>query len=445
MLKFLSKIDNNFKEILKNSIIAFFLKVLGIINGYIFSFLVIKTLGAKAWGVFTIFVALLQIASILGRLGFDTLILRYTAKYINKNKPAILAVIYKKTFNIIIISSTFISILIYLLSPILSNKIFHNSYLTYPFHIVSLILIPYTLLLFHSEGIRGLKKIKEYMFLQQSGLFIISILIFYILLLFIDNKLILPIISYSFSIILLSLISIYIWYKYTKINFVFYKNSRYIQISYKYLFINGLPILFASSLTFFMNWIDIIMLGMFRTVQEVGIYNIILKVAMIISLPLTAINTILAPKFAEYWDKRDKKNFLKLAQRSTKLIFWTTLPVLILFLLFHNKILNLFGEDFQKGNIALLILLLGQFINAASGSVGIILLMTGHQKAHQNITLTGTILNIMLNYLLIPYYGMLGAAIANTVTTIYWNILFSIKVYKILNGWIFYPPIWRFK
>jgi O-antigen/teichoic acid export membrane protein len=88
----------------------------------------------------------------------------------------------------------------------------------------------------------------------------------------------------------------------------------------------------------------------------------------------------------------------------------------------------------------LMILTVGQFVNAAAGSVGYILQMTGHQKFHQNVILIGTIMNITLNWILIPVYGLVGAAIASAIGMIFWNVFFSIKVKSILNEWIFYIP-----
>jgi len=197
--------------------------------------------------------------------------------------------------------------------------------------------------------------------------------------------------------------------------------------------------LLSSSLALIMGLTDTIMLGMFRTEEEVGIYNIALKLSMITSITLMAINTIAAPKFAEFWGKKDLDGLAKVAQQSTKLIFWTSFPVLILFLFFPKPILGVFGEEFKTGALALIILTIGQFVNAAAGSVGYILNMTGKQKFVQNIIFIGALINIILNYLLIPIFGIIGAALASAVSMIFWNIMFSIKVKYILKTWIFYP------
>jgi len=72
--------DKHFAERIKSSGIAFVLRVVGIIAGYVFTLLVTRTLGAKAWGIFALCLVVLQIASVIGRLEMDIVLLRFTAE-----------------------------------------------------------------------------------------------------------------------------------------------------------------------------------------------------------------------------------------------------------------------------------------------------------------------------------------------------------------------------
>ncbi len=180
-----------------------------------------------------------------------------------------------------------------------------------------------------------------------------------------------------------------------------------------------------------MSWTDIIMLGMFRTQEEVGIYNVAVRLSMITSFTLAAINSIAAPKFAELWGKKDLEGLKRVAQQSTKLIFWTSAPVLVLYLLFPSFFMGLFGEEFKEGALALVILTVGQFVNAGCGSVLTILAMTQKEKVVRNILFISTFLNIILNYILINMLGLSGAAIATSLANIVWNLigLIAVKLY----------------
>ena len=441
--------DAHFAELVKGSGIAFVLRIFGIICGYIFTLLVTRTLGAKAWGIFALCLVVLQIASVIGRLGMDTALLRFTAEYTAKGEIGILKEIYKKALILVVPFSILVAISVYFLSPILADKVFHKIYLTNYFHIISFVIVPFVLLWIHSESIRGFKKIKEYMLLQQSGIFFIAMLLFLVGLSFIKSHF-LPIISYSISIIILTIISIYFWRKYlllllslnsftTSTPSTTFTTSKTFttSITYKSLLSVSIPMFLSSSLALIMGWTDTIMLGMFRSTQEVGIYNVVLRVSMITSINLIAVNTIAAPKFAEFWGRGDIKKLAKVAHQSTKLIFWTSFPILLLFLTFPKPILGIFGEEFKTGSVALVILCIGQVISSLSGDAGGFLKMTNNQMFLQGLNFSAVLLNGLFNYILIPTYGVVGAAIVTIISLNIAKLIANIRIKKLYGFWLY--------
>ena len=93
-------------------------------------------------------------------------------------------------------------------------------------------------------------------------------------------------------------------------------------------------------------------------------------------------------------------------------------------------ILSIFGYDFVTGKYALLILLFGQLVNVICGSVGYILMMTNKQKKLRNFVFYSAIINIILNFMLIPKYGIMGSAISSTISLSIWNLLSLSYIYK---------------
>ena len=154
-----------------------------------------------------------------------------------------------------------------------------------------------------------------------------------------------PIIAYTTSLIFVSFLSLVVWLKNSKLNLIANKNS----LKLKDILDVSLPMLLSSSLFLIIQWTDTIMLGIFRTETEVGVYNVALKVAMLTSVGLFAINSIAAPKFAEFYGKEDMKGLGKVAQQSTKLIFWSSFPILLILFIFPSFILGVFGEEFKVG------------------------------------------------------------------------------------------------
>ncbi|SMO55594.1 Membrane protein involved in the export of O-antigen and teichoic acid [Balnearium lithotrophicum] len=448
--------DEHFKEILKGSSIAFILRIVGIVAGYIFTLLITRGYGAEAMGAFALSFTLLQISSVIGRLGMDTALLRFVAEYSSQGKWEVVKDVYKKAIKLVFPFSLILSVTVFFFSGYIAEIVFKKPHLERYFKIASIGIVPFVLLFIHTESLRGLKKIKEYMLLQQAGIFILASSLLACITLLVKQLTIrqinqIPIFIYILSEFVISLMAFFLWKK--QLTNSYPSISQYTKeqikrpinetLSYATILSVSIPMLFSSSLALIMGWTDTIMLGIFKTEREVGIYNVVLRVSMITSITLMAINTIAAPKFAEFWGKGDVKGLAKVAQQSTKLIFWTSFPILSIFLVFPKLILRIFGEDFKAGTTALIILTLGQFVNAVTGSVGYILRMTGYQKFHQNVILIGAILNIILNYLLIPMYSIIGAAIASSISVVFWNFIFSIKIKNILGNWILYVPFKR--
>ena len=427
--------DPHFAELVRGSGTAFVLKILGIISGYIFTLIVTRIFSAETWGIFALCFTVLQITSVIGRLGLDTALLRFVAEYSTQGKWNLVREIYLKTLKLTVPFSLTLSLILFFISPFIAKYLFHKKYLESYFRIISVALVPFVLLFINSESLRGIKKIKEYTFFQNVGIMLFASITL-IILFFLHKKDDLPILAYTSSVFIIFLASLFLWLKILKSKIQHPKFSTFVScktstISYKYLLSVSIPMLLSSSLFFIMQWTDTIMLGIFRTEKEVGIYNVALKLAALTSITLFAINTIAAPKFAEFWGKGDIKGLKRVAQQSTKLIFWTSLPMLLSLWLFPSYILSIFGSEFKIGVTALIMLTLGQFINAISGSVGYILQMTGKQKVFQNIILTASIINIILNASLIPRFGMNGAAFASLISLAVINVIpfFLVKYY----------------
>ena len=115
---------------------------------------------------------------------------------------------------------------------------------------------------------------------------------------------------------------------------------------------------------------------------------------------------------------------------------WMTLlagPPLALFLLFPGFMMGLFGDEFRAGAPLLAVLAVGQFINVATGSVGYLLIMSGHEKWILNRSIFIAAISLALNLLLIPRFGTLGAAMATAISVASTNLIALYLVHKHLG------------
>ncbi len=385
-------------------------------------------------GLFALFLTILQIFTVLGRLGFDTSFVRFVAEYSSHSRWDLIKEIYIKALRLLIPFNIFLSGALYFFAPWIAKNIFKKEYLTEYFQLAAFGIFPMVLLLINSGSFRGLKKIKKFLFFSNISTFLFAVFLLAIFLWF-KKENHFPLFSYNLSLVIGAILSTIVWLKNSKMRSLVSQNT----IKIKKILKISLSMLLSSSLYIIMLWADTIMLGIFRSEEEVGVYNVAVKIATIMSITLFAINSIAAPKFSELFFKSDMKGLEKIVHLSTKLIFWSSFPILLVIFLFPSFILGIFGEKFTLGVYALLILTAGQFVNAISGSVGYFLQMTGKQNVFQNILLGATVLNITLNYILIPKYGINGAALASMISMCFWNISSGLYIrahFKILTFYI---------
>jgi O-antigen/teichoic acid export membrane protein len=114
-------------------------------------------------------------------------------------------------------------------------------------------------------------------------------------------------------------------------------------------------------------------------------------------------------------------------------IFLVTLPIAIGLIVMGTWLLGLFGHEFVAGYPALVTLVIGQAANALIGPVGFLALMTGNQREATWIFGTGAMLNVILNLILIPTFGLIGAAAATAIANGVWKLSMMVFVWKRLH------------
>ena len=179
---------------------------------------------------------------------------------------------------------------------------------------------------------------------------------------------------------------------------------------------------------------DLWILGVYRSTEIVGIYGVAARIVILIYFPMMAFATIIPPLISSVHAAGDHKELRKIVMESTRWILSIAMPVVLVFMLEGRLILKiLYGANFEAGYIVLLILCVAQLIKAASGLVGTILQMTGEHKVYMKINIVMGVLNVLLNLLLVPSYGMLGAAVASAICLALVDITGVIVIYKRLS------------
>lgn len=196
----------------------------------------------------------------------------------------------------------------------------------------------------------------------------------------------------------------------------------------------ALPILLADALGVLFGNSDTILLGWFRPAEEVGIYQVALRLSGLMLVLLGASNWVLAPWFSRFHAAGEIERFQSVVTRTTRLIFGATLLTYLVIAFFGEPLLRVFfGASFVEAYPLLLILGAGQLINVAAGPVVTLLAMTGGQRELAWGVGVVALVNMILCGLLILEFGMMGAAVAVAVSTSGYNILLA-RVVKRRSG-----------
>ena len=185
-----------------------------------------------------------------------------------------------------------------------------------------------------------------------------------------------------------------------------------------------LPLAMVDGMWLVMTKTDIVMLGWFAPARDVGIYRVASAGAVVVTLGLAAVGMVTMPYFARFHQLRDMDAFQYLATIAARWAFVLALPVVVLFAIFGTIVIHLtFGSAYVSAQSALTILALGQLVTAGFGTVAPLLNMAGYERDTAIGIAIAAVCNVALNLVLIPAYGVNGAAVATSLSLVAWNVI----------------------
>ncbi|HBM87779.1 MAG TPA: hypothetical protein DD437_04465 [Rhodobiaceae bacterium] len=176
-------------------------------------------------------------------------------------------------------------------------------------------------------------------------------------------------------------------------------------------------LLLVSGAGFVLTQMDIVMLGLLTTTDQSGLYSIASRLSAISIFAIIALGSIGAPMIASLYAREDTEALSRLVKLMARISLATLVPMGLLFAVFGPVILSFFGDQFVVVYIPLLVLVGGQTLAACFGPAAMLLTMTSAEDTAARVLLFSVVANLMLNGLLIPQFGMLGASIATALTT----------------------------
>ncbi len=189
----------------------------------------------------------------------------------------------------------------------------------------------------------------------------------------------------------------------------------------------------VSLLEFFMGQFDKVLIGFYLNAREVGLYAVAMALVAFVPIVLQSINQIFSATISQLHSRGDTIMLARIFQTLTKWTLGLTVPLAGVMVVFAPTLLRIFGRDFEAGWPILVIGTVGQLVNCAVGSVGYLLLMAGHQRSLVKIQTTMTGVMICLGILLVPRWGIIGAAVASAAGNLFSNLWYLVAVRRKLG------------
>jgi O-antigen/teichoic acid export membrane protein len=184
------------------------------------------------------------------------------------------------------------------------------------------------------------------------------------------------------------------------------------------------PVLFTDiSIYLLGTGVDLLVLGAFRPLSEVALYGAASRLMMLVVTPYRVLQGVVPPIIAELYAKGRKRELERALRASAAFAGIPAFIALIAFLLFGGYIMGtLYGPFYRDGATVLAILSAGRLVAVWTGSCGLALMMTGHQKAMMYITIVWGVTSITGEILVAPHFGGVGVATTTACTAAAQNL-----------------------
>ncbi len=441
------------QKIAKESAVTFSGIFYGNINRYLYTLLLARWVGSEFLGIYSLANSVRLISEVFGKMGMEIGVMRFVSLLnpdIEKKKIQRLigsAVKMTMAFSVVIMAGLLVSsgfIVTHILKePPLLKIVLMVFAIAIPFNAITLVVA------FATQGFKRLKyKIFITQFLNPTILLVVMIISFWFI--SVEVALMAPMLVSS---IIGFIVMFAVLKKLTGV-----KNQQLLKAPFdRELLVFSYPLMFVTILLTLMHWMDILMLGAFTNASTVGLYHPAARTAGLLQALLTSFLSIYSPMIAQFHAESDQKNMSGSYKLVSRWLLTFSIPVALIFLVYPQKVMLLFGAEYLPSANVLIVLTAATFIHAILGAAQSTLSMTGHTRLLLWNAIGAFIINIILNIILIPNYGMIGAAWATLISLFVISLLrvlevrwilkltfFSTKMIKpILAGSITWWCLWR--
>lgn len=438
------EVDHSLKLIFKSSMFVFIAIIFSKIFSYAYTVVLARYYGPEVFGIFSLASTILVLIVSFSAIGLLDGLLRFISFYRGNNEIHKIRYTFSYSITILLISSIIAGILLYLFSKIIAVDFFHNESLIIFIRIFS-ILVPIYMISYVFLGVmQAYEKIKMHSFLLdflQSSLKFVLILIMIFIGLNATNAVIW---SYFIGTAIVCIMGFF--YCRYKLKTVFEKSHldkngkkdvKNNLLSYSW------PLILFGIISGIFPYIDSFSIGYFKNATEVGIYNVLIPIAVLLAFFPNIFLRIFFPMISREYSNKNLPLINEISKQIEKWILILNLPFFTLIFMFPGAIINLlfgqkyitstftmFGIQFISSEMALRFLALGYLFYSMTQVLMNLTSMVGKSRIVLiNIAIT-SVINLVLNIIFIQYWGISGAALATMISFIVLCLMYFIQVKK---------------
>lgn len=370
-----------------------------------------RLLGPADFGLYGIGWTLLRLVGPLATLGMSSGVI-YAASVADPSDTGLKRDVLLQSLGLGLLAGIAIGAIGYISAPALSVRIFGKGELTAVIRSFSLALPLLTGLMVAGASTK-LSMSMVYSVCTEIAQVVLNLLLLFIALYFLQSRLIGAIAATVISYALSLLLALYFMFS------LFWPTLRSPNEMRSYvgeLLTFSIPASIAGALANFINRVDRLVVGAFLSVGEVGIYQAASQTSALFDLMPNIFNNVIAVRVSDLYVRGDIKRLDELFKVGAKWSFYLSLPLFLVVCAAPGGVMEVFyGVNYQRGAWPLLIICMGLMSDAVIGAAAQILIFSGYQKLAGSISATALISAIVLNYLLVPRFGMIGGAISTAL------------------------------
>lgn len=408
--------------------------------GYLFKVYLARVLGAEALGVYALGMTIIGFVGVFNGLGLPQSAVRFVAMYNASGQFDELRGFIVRAVGLLLAANLLLGTFVVFVGPWVADHFYHAPDLRQYLRLFALIMILGALTTFFGQVLQGYKDVSRRTVITNfigTPLMMLLTILLVVWGMGLRGYILAQVLS---PIIALLLLIASVW-KLTPIKARRLTGSLP-QIDSRILSFSA-AVFGMGLMEFMLAQIDKILIGFYINAFEVGIYSVAMAIVAFVPVALQSVNQIFSPTIAHLHASGEQELLGRLFQTLTKWILAFTFPLATVVVVFSKPLMRIFGPSFEAGWIVLVIGTLGQLINCGTGSVGYLLLMSGNQKRLLKVQATMTGGMIALNILLIPAFGILGAALATALTAILSNAWYLREVHAALGISPYNRRYWR--